>query len=50
MDEALESLAKGLSHKMLHGAMAQLNATDPELRERAKESVEHFFLKHNQTH
>ncbi len=48
VDEALEVLAKGLSQKMLHGAMAQLNASDPVLRERAKESVEHFFLK--QTH
>ena len=45
VDQALEILAKGLTQKMLHGAMAQLNASDPDARERAKEAVEQFFLR-----
>jgi glutamyl-tRNA reductase len=47
VEDALEILAKGLSQKMLHGAMVQLNSSDPIQRERAKEAVEHFFLKHS---
>jgi len=46
VDEVLESLAKGLSQKMLHGPMVQLNSSDPQMRERAKDAVEHFFIKH----
>jgi len=38
-------LAKGLTQKMLHGAMAQLNASDPNAREKTKEAVEQFFLR-----
>jgi len=45
VDQALEALAKGLTQKMLHGAMAQLNASDPNAREKAKEAVEQFFLR-----
>jgi glutamyl-tRNA reductase len=45
VDLALEALAKGLTQKMLHGAMAQLNASDPTTRDRAKEAVEQFFLR-----
>jgi hypothetical protein len=36
VDEALESLAKGLSQKMLHGAMVQLNSKDPIERDAPK--------------
>ncbi len=49
VDQALEALAKGLTQKMLHGAMAQLNASDPNARERAKEAVEQFFLRDAQS-
>ena len=45
VDQALEALAKGLTQKMLHGAMAQLNASDPNAREKAKEAVEQFFFR-----
>lgn len=44
-EQALESLALGLSHKMLHGALAELHAGDHEARERARHAIEHFFLR-----
>jgi glutamyl-tRNA reductase len=44
-EQALESLAQGLSHKMLHGALAELHAGDHAARERARASIEHFFLR-----
>ena len=45
IDAVLQSLAKGLSHKMLHGAMAQLHHADPQSREASIEAVQHFFLR-----
>ena len=45
IDAALESLAKGLSHKMLHGAMAGLHHADTESREACVQAVQHFFLR-----
>jgi glutamyl-tRNA reductase len=44
-EQALEALALGLSHKMLHGALAELHAGDHEARERARHAIEHFFLR-----
>jgi glutamyl-tRNA reductase len=45
MDAVLESLTRGLTQKMLHGAMAELRAGDAEARQRATQAVEHFFLR-----
>ncbi len=45
VDAVLESLTRGLTQKMLHGAMAELHAGDAASRERARLSVEHFFLR-----
>jgi glutamyl-tRNA reductase len=45
VDAVLEALAKGLSQKMLHGAMAELHAGDSEARERASHAITHFFLR-----
>jgi glutamyl-tRNA reductase len=45
VDTVLEVLSKGLSQKMLHGAMAELRAGDQQARERASEAVQHFFLR-----
>ena len=45
VEQVLEALAKGLSQKMLHGAMAELHAGDQAARERARYAVEHFFLR-----
>ena len=45
LESVLESLTKGLSQKMLHGALAELRAGDTQARERASEAVHHFFLR-----
>ncbi len=45
VDAVLEALAKGLSQKMLHGAMAELHAGDAAARERAGHAISHFFLR-----
>jgi glutamyl-tRNA reductase len=44
-EQALEALAQGLSHKMMHGALAELHAGDHAARERARHAIEHFFLR-----
>ena len=44
-EQVLEALAQGLSHKMLHGALAELHAGDHAARERARAAIEHFFLR-----
>jgi glutamyl-tRNA reductase len=45
VDAVLEALSRGLTQKMLHGAMAELHAGDAESRERARHAIEHFFLR-----
>lgn len=45
VDAVLEALSKGLTQKMLHGAMAELRAGDATARERATTAVQHFFLR-----
>jgi glutamyl-tRNA reductase len=45
VDAVLEALSKGLTQKMLHGAMAELRAGDTAARERATTAVQHFFLR-----
>ena len=45
VDAVLETLAKGLTQKMLHGAMAELHAGDAEAREHASNAIRHFFLR-----
>jgi glutamyl-tRNA reductase len=45
VDNVLEALAKGLTQKMLHGALAELHAGDAHARERASNSIQHFFLR-----
>lgn len=47
VDAVLEALSRGLTQKMLHGAMAELHAGDAESRERARHAIEHFFLRGN---
>ena len=38
-------MAKGLTQKMLHGAMAELHTGDAPSRERASQAIQHFFLR-----
>ncbi len=45
VDAVLEALSRGLTQKMLHGALAELHAGDAEARERASHAIEHFFLR-----
>ncbi len=45
VEAVLEALSKGLTQKMLHGAMAELHAGDNEARERASSAIQHFFLR-----
>jgi glutamyl-tRNA reductase len=45
VDAVLEALSKGLTQKMLHGAMAELHAGDEEARRRASSAIQHFFLR-----
>ena len=47
VDAVLEALARGLSQKMLHGAMAELHAGDAAARERAGSAIQHFFLRNS---
>jgi glutamyl-tRNA reductase len=45
VDAVLEALSRGITQKMLHGAMAELRAGDLAARERASTAVQHFFLR-----
>ena len=44
-DAVLDALARGLTQKMLHGALAELHAGDAAARERASTAIQHFFLR-----
>ncbi|MDQ2779404.1 MAG: glutamyl-tRNA reductase [Pseudomonadota bacterium] len=46
-ERVLESLARGLTQKMLHGAMAELNAADGDDRKRLADTVSRLFLRQN---
>ena len=46
-EAVLEALSKGLTQKMLHGAMAELHTGDAQAREKARYAIEHFFLRNN---
>jgi glutamyl-tRNA reductase len=45
VDSVLEALSRGLTQKMLHGALAELHAGDEAARQRALNAIEHFFLR-----
>jgi glutamyl-tRNA reductase len=46
-EAVMEALSKGLTQKMLHGAMAELHTGDAHAREKARYAIEHFFLRNN---
>ena len=48
VEVVLEALSRGLTQKMLHGAMAELRAADSDARERASHAIAHFFLRKDQ--
>ncbi len=45
VEAVLEALSRGLTQKMLHGAMAELHAGDAAARARASQAIQHFFLR-----
>jgi len=45
VDTVLEAMSRGLTQKMLHGAMAELHAGDASARDRAIAAIQHFFLR-----
>ena len=45
VDAVLDALSRGLTQKILHGAMAQLNNDDAQARAQASSAVQHFFLR-----
>jgi glutamyl-tRNA reductase len=45
VDAVLEAMSRGLTQKMLHGAMAELQAGDQQARAQASEAIQHFFLR-----
>lgn len=45
LDAVLEALSRGLTQKMLHGAMAELKASDAEHRDGAADAISRIFLR-----
>ncbi len=45
IDTVLEALSRGLTQKMLHGAMAELHAGDPAAREQTAQTISRLFLR-----
>jgi len=45
VDAVLEALSRGLTQKMLHGALAELHAADPEQRAELASTVSRLFLR-----
>ena len=41
----MEALSRGLTQKMLHGAMAELNAADPAHRDQTAQTITRLFLR-----
>ena len=44
-EKVLEALSRGLTQKMLHGAMAELREADPEHAAQATQAVQRLFLR-----
>ena len=47
MDAVLEALSRGLTQKMLHGAMAELHTSDADKRDNTARAVSRLFLRGN---
>ena len=47
VDAVLETMAKGLTQKMLHGVMSELHTDDAQARQQARNAIEHYFLRHS---
>jgi len=49
VDEVLDALSKGLTQKLLHGTLAELNASDGEQRLQLAQTVSRLFLRSKQS-
>ncbi len=47
VDEVLDALARGITHKMLHGTLAELHASDAKERAQLSSTVSRLFLRQN---
>jgi glutamyl-tRNA reductase len=45
IDSVLDALSKGLTHKLLHGTLAELHASDGEARQQMAQTVSRLFLR-----
>jgi glutamyl-tRNA reductase len=45
VDAVMEALAKGLTQKMMHGAMSELHSSDAVQREQAAQAVSRMYLR-----
>ncbi|MDH5340226.1 MAG: glutamyl-tRNA reductase, partial [Rubrivivax sp.] len=45
LDDVLESLARGLTAKMMHGALSELRCADPDHREQMSGMMQRLFLR-----
>jgi glutamyl-tRNA reductase len=50
VDAVLEALTRGLTHKMLHGTLAELHAADGDEREHLATTVSRLFLRQSTRH
>ena len=50
VDAVLDALSRGLTQKMLHGAMAELHAADAAQREQMAQTVSRLFLRADSPH
>ena len=50
VNHVLDMLARGLTQKMLHGAMAELHSTDAAQREQMAQTVARLFLRQAPRH
>ena len=44
INQVLEILSKGLTQKLIHGAIADLHSKDNDTKDKAQYAIEHFFL------
>jgi glutamyl-tRNA reductase len=49
VDAVLEALSRGLTQKMLHGALAELHGSDAEHREHTVQTISRLFLRGQST-
>ncbi|MBQ1761984.1 MAG: glutamyl-tRNA reductase, partial [Aquincola sp.] len=47
VEAVLEALSRGLTQKMLHGALAELHASDTDQREHTAQTISRLFLRHS---